>query len=143
VAAAGPATQSLAALLGPTLDLAALCSALGLQQSEVMKLLRGKALLTPEQIEAVARATALPAEEIAGTVRPLPLKLVAKAEHPRWRAAWTRRAERLQVTEAQARLTGGYGTFALAARETGAEEPDWDARLRQFLREQDDPGGDG
>lgn len=143
VETAGATTQGLAALLGPTLDLAALCSALGLQQPEVMKLLRGKVPFAPEQVEAVARATGLPAEKIASTVRPLPLGLAQKLEHPRWRPAWTRRAERLQVTEAQARLTGGYGTFALAARETGGGEPDWDARIRQFLREQDDPEGGG
>ena len=139
----GATTQGLASLLGPTLDLAALCSALGLQQPDVMKLLRGKVPLEPEQIEAVSQATGLPAEEIASTVRPLPLRLAQTLEHPRWRAVWTQRAERLQVTEAQARLASGYGTFALAARETGGGEPDWDARLRQFLREQDDPGGDG
>jgi hypothetical protein len=53
-----------------------------------------------------------------------------------------RRAQNLGVSEDHACLTGSYGVFSLAARETGGGEPDWDERLRQFLREEDtDAGG--
>jgi hypothetical protein len=124
---------NLASLLGDRLDLKALCSALKMPQPEVMKLLRGKIPLPPDQIDAVASATGLPAGQIARTIRPLPADLVYAVEHPRWRSVWVRRARRLGVSEAQARLSGGYGTFALAARETGGGVADWDARLRQFL----------
>lgn len=124
---------NLASLLGDRLDLKALCSALKMPQPEVMKLLRGKIPLPPDRIDAVASATGLSAEQIARTIRPLPADLVHAMEHPRWRSVWVRRARRLGVTEAQARLSGGYGTFALAARETGGGAADWDARLRQFL----------
>jgi plasmid maintenance system antidote protein VapI len=133
--------RDLATLLGDTLDLASLCSLLNLRQPEVMKLLRGKTPLTPDQIEVVARVTGVSAEEIASTVRPLPLELVVSMEHPRWRSTWMRRARRLHVSEAQARLTGSYGTFALAARETGGGEPNWDNRLRQFLRDEETNAG--
>jgi hypothetical protein len=106
-----------------------------------MKLLRGKIPLTPDQIEVVARVTGLSSEQIAGTVRPLPLGLVIQVEHPRWRPTWMRRAQRLHISEGQARLTGGYGVFALAARETGGGEPDWNQRLRQFLHDEETGAG--
>jgi hypothetical protein len=130
----GSTPRDLASLLGTSLDLSLLCSSLGLPQAEVMKLLRGKIPLTPDQVEVVARVTGLSSEKIAGTVRRLPLGLVILAEHPRWRPTWARRAQRLHISEDQARLTGSYGVFALAARETGGGESDWEQRLRQFLR---------
>jgi hypothetical protein len=142
VGAPGAKHRNLASLLGTQLDLASLRSSLGLRQPEVMKLLRGQTPLALEQIELIAEVTGLSSQEIAGTVRPLPLGLVIKAEHPRWRPTWARRAQRLHVSEDQARLTGSYGVLALAARETGGGEPDWDQRLRQFLHEDEtDAGG--
>ncbi|MGA5818792.1 hypothetical protein ACPC54_13160 [Kitasatospora sp. NPDC094028] len=124
-------------LKGRVPDLSALGTALGLSQPEVMKILRGSAPMALGQVEAVADVTGLPVEAVAATVRPLPVALVAAAEHPRWRQAWKHRAKRLGVSEEDARLTGGYGAFALAARETGGAEPDWESRLRQFLRGED------
>lgn len=133
--------RDLASLLGTNFDLASLCSSLGLPQPEVMKLLRGKIPLTLDQIEVVARVTGLSSEQIAGTVRRLPLGLVIQVEHPRWRPTWVRRAQRLHVSEDQARLTDSYRVFALAARETGGGEPDWDQRLRQFLHDEETGAG--
>ncbi len=126
--------RSLASLLGAKLDLASLCSSLSLPQPDVMNLLRGKIPLTPDQIKVIAGVTGLSSEEIASTVRRLPLELVVHVEHPRWRPTWARRAQRLHISEAQARLTGSYEVLALPARETGGGKPDWDKRLRQFLR---------
>lgn len=137
----GRPAESLASLLGDRLELGALCTALQLPQPEVMKLLRGKTPLSPDQVDTVASATGLPAEQIARTVRPLPADLVHAVEHPRWRSVWVRRARRLGVSETQARLTGGYSTFALAARQTGGGTADWDSRLRQFLRAEDGAEG--
>lgn len=134
--------RDLASFLGTNLDLGSLCSSLGLGQPQVMRLLRGKTPLAPDQIEIVARATGLSSREISATVRRLPLGLVVKMEHPRWRHTWAQRAQRFHVSEAQARLTCSYDVFALAARETGGGEPDWDQRLRQFLHEEEtDAGG--
>lgn len=130
----GATPRDLASLLGANPNLALLCSSLGLPQPEIIKLLRGKALLTQDQIEVVAVVTGLSCEEIASTVRRLPLGLVVQGEHPRWRPTWARRAQRLHISEVQARLTGSYEVFTLAARQTGGGEPDWDKRLRQFLR---------
>ncbi|WP_413757928.1 hypothetical protein [Streptomyces sp. MMBL 11-3] len=133
---------SLGALLNGLPDLPVLGAALGVPQPEVMRILRGSVPLKPGQVEAVASATGLSVDAVAKTVRPLPAALVAAAEHPRWRETWIRRAKRLGVSEGEARLSGGYGTLALAARETGGAEPDWEARLRQFLRGEDLDGSD-
>jgi transcriptional regulator with XRE-family HTH domain len=132
----GEAPRDLASLLGDRLDLAELCASLGLRQSEVMKLLRGKAPLTPDRIEVLARVTGLPAEKVASSVRPLPRGLVVTMEHPRWRQTWLARARRLEVSETEARLSAGYGAFAQAMRETGSGEPDWDERLRRYLHDE-------
>jgi len=141
VATTGVTHRDLASLLGNNLDLAGLCSSLGLRQSEVMRILRGQTPLTPDQVEIVARVTGLSSKGIASTVRPLPLGLVVTVEHPRWRPIWARRAQRLHIGEDQARLTVGYGVFALAARETGGGEPDWNQRLRQFLHQEETGAG--
>lgn len=138
----GEQPRRLASLLGTELDLASLCSALGLPQPEVMKILRGKSPLTAGQIETVARVTGLTADRVAASVRPLPPGLVVRMEHPRWRHMWQERARTHGVSEAQARLDGSYGAYSLAARQTGGGEPDWDERLRQFLRD-DGAGPDG
>ncbi|MEU3516717.1 hypothetical protein ABZ770_15715 [Streptomyces sp. NPDC006654] len=137
---AGQPAETLASLLGDRLDLALLCNALQLPQPQVMKLLRGKTPLSPDQIDTVASATGLAAEQIARMVRPLPADLVYLVEHPRWRSVWVRQAQRMGVSETQARLSGGYGAFALAARQTGGGPTDWEARLRQFLRDEDGAG---
>ncbi|MFD3890534.1 hypothetical protein [Streptomyces microflavus] len=137
----GRPSGNLASLLGDRLDLKALCSALEMPQPEVMKLLRGKVPLPADRIDAIASATGLSVEQIARTVRPLPADLVHAIEHPRWRSVWVRRARRLEVSEAQARLSGSYGAFALAARQTGGGAADWDARLRQFLGSEDSMKG--
>ncbi|MFF3565735.1 hypothetical protein ACFYXS_37480 [Streptomyces sp. NPDC002574] len=134
----GAQAGDLAGLLGDRLNLARLCAALELPQPEVMRILRGKSPLSSHQIQVVASAVGLPAEQIAGTVRPLPIDLVCAMEHPRWRSSWVRRARRLQVSEAEARLSGSYGAFGLAARQTGGGQAGWDARLQEFLRNEGD-----
>jgi len=130
----GEKRQDLASLLRGKIDLAALCAELDLSQPEVMRILRGKAPLTAEQMVTIARVTGLTTEQVAGSVRPLPLALVTEAEHPRWRGAWRHRARMQGTSEEEARRAGSYGVYALAARETGTSEPDWNRRLREFLR---------
>src|SRR5262249_6118935 len=119
----GEQRQDLASLLRGKVDLPALCTALRLPQPEVMAILRGNAPMTTAQIVVVASVTGLATEEIAQSVRPLPLELVVEAEHPRWRLTWQHNAQAHGVSEAEARLTASYGAYALAARETRVSEP--------------------
>lgn len=133
----GDPPRSLATVLG-TVDLAALCTALELRQPAVMRLLRGTTPPTPRQVAIIAEVTGVPADTIAACVRPVPEALVVEAEHPRWRSTWRRRAQRLAAGEAEVRLDSCYQAIALAARQTGATQPDWRARLHEVLR--DDEG---
>ena len=137
----GAAPRTLASLLGEDIDLVVLGALLGLRQPEVMKLLRGKVAVSPKQMELIAKRTGLTVDSLAETVRPLPLGLAMAAEHPRWRPTWVQRSRDFRIGEYEARLSGSYGAFALAARETGRREPDWDQRLRQYLQNERDVGG--
>jgi hypothetical protein len=128
--------RSLATVLG-RFDLAALCTALDLPQPAVMKLLRGTKALTPAQVAIVADVTGVPVDEIAATARPIAKGLVIEAEHPRWRPTFRQRARRLGTREAEVRLDVCYQAIALAARQTGASRPDWNARLHEVLRDED------
>jgi hypothetical protein len=128
-------SSTLGALLGNRLDLGSLCKTLNMKQAMVMRVLHGKLPLQPAQVDLVAAATGLSTDEIRMAVRPLPHGLAAAAEHPRWRPTWTQRANRLRVTEAEAQLAGSYGVFALAARQTGGGEPDWNERLRHYFQD--------
>jgi hypothetical protein len=127
--------QSLASILGKKVDLQALVSALsplGLDQPEVMRLLRGKRPVSPEIASAVASVTGIAEAQAAGAVQPLPALFVEEVDHPRWRQVWRERAERTGSREEDARLAASYEMFARAARQTGTQEPDWRARLAQF-----------
>jgi hypothetical protein len=139
----GQTPLTLSSLLGKRLDFRTLVSALqplGLSQSEVMSLLQGKRPITLAEAEIIAGVTGLPEEEIAEVVLPLPSGFVAEVDHPRWRRTWRQRADRDGTDEATARLRESYDMFARAARQTGAEEPDWQARLTQYLRRSSDGG---
>lgn len=136
-------TRTLASILGRDVDLNILVSALsghGLSQSDVMSLLRGRRPVTPDVVEAVARATGVEPMLIAGAVEPLPAAFVEEVDHPRWRPLWRERAHDEGVDEGTARLRVSYEMFALAARETGTQSPDWSARLAQFRRSRTNPG---
>jgi DNA-binding transcriptional regulator YdaS (Cro superfamily) len=126
---------SLASMLGRNVDLAALITVLspmGLDQPAVMSLLRGKRPVTPEIANAVSSVTGVEPAQVAGAVQPLPARFVEEVDHPRWRPVWRERAERTGSREGEARLAASYEMFARAARQTGAQEPDWHARLAQF-----------
>ncbi|GAB3430168.1 hypothetical protein [Actinophytocola sediminis] len=128
----GSPPTTLAAVLGDV-DLARLCAALELSQPAVMKLLRGTTALTPAQAAVVAQVSGIPQERILGAALNMPRGLVQTAEHPRWRQVWIARAQHLGTDEIQARLDGCQQAFALAARQTGGSQPDWDARLQRAL----------
>ncbi len=120
-------------LLGKSLDLASLVTALGIPQHEVMALLGGKKPLTPAMVGSVADVTGLSAQKVAEAVLPLPSGLVAEIDHPRWRSVWKTWADQSGVDEAAVRIEAGYGAFVMAARQTGGQAPDWGARLRHVV----------
>lgn len=138
------ATPTLASILGKTVNLRALVDALhpcGLNQSEVMSVLKGKRFLTPDLVDAIAGVTDISRDTIAEAVTPLPSELVEEVDHPRWRPMWRQRAHQQGLDESAARLRGTYELYALAARQTGAQKPDWAARLAQFRHVHDTAPG--
>lgn len=138
------ATPTLASILGKTVNLRALIDALhpcGLNQSEVMSVLKGKRFLTPDLVDAIADVTDISRDTIAEAVTPLPAELVEEVDHPRWRPMWRDRAHRQGLDESTARLRGTYELYARAARQTGAQKPDWAARLAQFRHMHDTAPG--
>jgi hypothetical protein len=117
-------------LLGDRPDLRALMEALNAPLPEVLDIIRGRRPLTPTQAEALTEVTGQPAEVLLASVGPLPDALVAEVDHPRWRPVVRRRARRTGQDEARARLELAYGTYALAARQTGpAPAPPWRDRV--------------
>ncbi|MFL0293720.1 hypothetical protein ACJH6J_22085 [Mycobacterium sp. SMC-18] len=133
---------TLASILGKNVNLGALVDALGpcgLNQSDVMSVLKGKRFLTPDLVDAIASVTDISRAAIAEAVTPLPAELVEEVDHPRWRSMWRDWAHRDGLDESTARLRGTYELYALAARQTGAQKPDWAARLAQFRQLRDNP----
>lgn len=133
----GQRTPTLAQVLKEDLNLPVILDALrplGLNQAEVMGILRGTRPITPDQARAVADCTGVPQELVSKAVQPLPADLAAEAERPRWRRTWRALAEQDGVDEADARLAAAYGAFTLAARQTGSGAPDWAGRLEQFIQ---------
>ncbi|OZE28047.1 hypothetical protein CH278_24260 [Rhodococcus sp. 05-2254-5] len=131
----GQATRTLASVLGKNANLMALMTALeplGLGQPEVMKLMRGKRPMTPEIVDAVSDATGVDRELVEETVQPLPVELVIEVDHPKWRTYWKEQAQQEQTDEFSVRLQTSYEVFALAARQTGVQQPDWPARIAQY-----------
>lgn len=124
-----------------SVGLAAVVSALGLPQPEVMLILQRKRPVTAEQASALASLFKLPAQEITAAAGALPVDLAVELEQPRWRSTWRRLARRFSGDEVMARLTAGYGTFGMAYRQTGVSAPDWRGRVGQWLSTQSDLEG--
>jgi hypothetical protein len=123
-------TGDLHDLLGDRPDLQALTGALHAPLPEVLDIIRGRRPPTPAQAVALAEVTGQPAEVLLASVGPLPDALVAEIDHPRWRPVVRRRAHRTGQDDARARLELAYGTYALAARQTGpAAAPSWRDRV--------------
>src|SRR5574341_1147490 len=92
-----------------------------------------------DELELLAAVTGPPGEVLLASVQPLPDELVAELDHPRWRPAVRRRADRAGRNETHARLEIAYGTYAFAARQTGAATtPSWRERLARYLEAEGD-----
>ncbi|MET7423617.1 hypothetical protein [Dactylosporangium sp. NPDC005555] len=113
--------------------LSAVVAALAAPQPEVLQILQGKRLATAEQADVLARVLGLTVEDVLAAAGGLPTELAVELEHPRWRGTWRSLARRMRGSEVQTRLQVGFGTFAMAFRQTGKADPDWRGRIGQWL----------
>jgi hypothetical protein len=65
-------------------------------------------------------------------VTPPPAELVIEMYQPRWKLTILDLARRRDLDEAAARMAMANGAFALAARQTGEQTPDWRERLARW-----------
>src|ERR1035441_8079837 len=106
---------------------AALVARLGVSLPVVLDLVDGKREPSPEEASALRDIVAITPE-----VTPPPAELVIEMYHPRWKATVLDLARRRDMNEAAARTVMASGAFALAARQTGDQSPDWRERLARW-----------
>lgn len=106
---------------------AALMARLGVNLPVVLDLVDGKRQPSPEEAAALM-------DVLGGTpeATPPPAELVIEMYHPRWKVTVLDLAHRRDLNEAAARMAMVHGTFALAARQTGEQTPDWRERLARW-----------
>lgn len=97
-----------------------------------LELFRGRRALTPEQAAKVAELVGTTAEVLLRANPPLPPDLLQDLDAPELRELVSQLAEQRGLSQDEARLTAGYGAYALAARQAGAGE--WSSRLAAYLR---------
>jgi hypothetical protein len=106
---------------------AALMARLGVGLPVVLDLVDGKRQPSPEEAAALL--------DIVGVIPEVaspPAELVIEMYHPRWKVTVLELARRRDLDEAAARMEMANGAFALAARQTGAQAPDWRERLARW-----------
>lgn len=107
---------------------AALMDRLGTGLPAVLDLIDGKR--EPNRIEAAALMDIL---GVTPEVARHPAELIIEMCQPRWKVTVLDLARRRGTNEASARTEMAYGAFALAARQTGEQHPDWRERLARWV----------
>ena len=100
---------------------------LGVSMQVALDMIDGKRVSTPDQ-EMIMR------EVLGGSpaAAALPPGLVTELQQPRWRGL-VRQCGRLdRITEEAARTALAYDVIAMAARQTGGQEPSWPDRIRRW-----------
>lgn len=104
---------------------------LGVPLPVLLDLLDGKRVSTPNQ-------TMIMREVLGGSpaASALPPGLVTELHQPRWRGLARQRGRRDRITEEAARTALAYDVTAMAARQTGDQEPSWPDRIRRWSESQ-------
>jgi hypothetical protein len=122
-----PVTGARKGVLPSEEQFAALMARLGVSLPVVLDLVDGKREPSPEEVAALRDIVGVTPE-----VTPPPAELVIEMYHPRWKATVLDLARRRDMKEAAARAVMASGAFALAARQTGDQTPDWRERLARW-----------
>jgi hypothetical protein len=128
-------TGSLAVVLrGAGVEVTQLMDLLEVPAQRALALLRGRAAVTEEEAERLQPVTGLTVADLLAANPALPAGLVACLDRPIWRARVQRLAVRSRMPEPVAWQAAGYGTWALAARQTGGEpSAAWGERLGRYF----------
>ena len=104
---------------------------LGVPLPVLLDMIDGKRISTPAQ--------AMIMREVLGwspAAAALPPGLVTELHQPRWRGLARQRGRRDRITEEAARTALAYDVTAMAARQTGEQEPSWPDRVRRWTESQ-------
>jgi len=99
-----------------------------------LDLFRGLRALTPEQAARVAGLVGTTPQALLRANPPLPIELLHDLDTAEIRELVSQLAEQRGLSQDDARLTAGYGAYALAARQTGAGATDWASRVAAYVR---------
>lgn len=99
-----------------------------------LALSRGLRPLTPEEAMRVAPLVGTTPEVLLRANPPLPAELLHDLDTADVRELVAQLASQREIPPEDARLTAGYGAYALAARQTGTGGPDWASRIVAYLR---------
>jgi hypothetical protein len=116
----------------PPRDLAAL---IGCNQARALAIIRSQQAVTPDEAERLAPALHVDAAQILAANPMPPEALMASLDRPRWRAQVQRLAQQKGVPEVRAWRIAAFGTWSLAARQTGGVDqgPAWEERLNRYF----------
>jgi hypothetical protein len=121
-------------LVGAGLQPADVVALLSVGPQAALALLRGRLPVTPEQADVLAERLNVTSVDVLAANPPPPADLVARLNQPRRRPQLRALADRKSTDERSARLSAAYGTWRLAARQTGGHyDPAWDERLDRYF----------
>lgn len=104
-----------------------LVARLGISLPAALELIDGKRIPSTQERAAL--------QDVLGGVPapvPPPPGLLLEFSRPKWRGLVRQRGQRHNLTDGQARLDLAYEVGAMAARQTGDQEPDWSERIRRW-----------
>lgn len=105
---------------------------LGVSMPAILDLIDGKQPPTPEQAAILRQVFGA-----APTAISLPSLLISDLSQPRWRALVRRRRDHDRTSEDAARSALAYDIYAMAARQTGEQEPAWHDRILRWAQMHD------
>jgi len=117
-----------------TLDMDALSRLLSIPIQQAFNLRRGQSPATGDQAELLAEHLGISVNEVLEANPSLPEGLITCLSDPHRRNQVYQLSILRQIPEPEAWSAAGYGTYALAARQTGeVEEPAWNERLDAYF----------
>jgi hypothetical protein len=121
-------------LAGHGLTPSGLAARLNVPVPRAMSILRGQAAVTEEEAERLADVTGRSASDLLASNPVPPAGIVLLLDQPSRRSQVLMFAAKRGIPEVEARRRAAFGTWALAARQTGESlAPEWSSRLDRYF----------